>query len=908
MLAGMSIHRKEYKAKDKKVQKFSRDGLVEVNIRSQESASASRREKENVVQKAEDCVRYGQIRRHGRSTGRKKRKCRRLPGAGTQNRECVNSKDGIQGHLRQAEAAAVRQDFEVSGKEAVYGKEPGQTQREADSELWEQQGVCLKDEQAYGMTHPACRQEEGRECTQESAEACMDAQETDSRYFRSMDAQETGSRYFRSMDSTCRQPCRSNGVPRRVSMQPARMEGIRKQPEESRKDKLRNKQELYRKEKQEVLTEKSRSSTFETNECTDADGSGGMACQECTDAGIRDSSGGTVYNGSSDSSGGMVYNGCADSMPDSRQKFLHQRQAAARQMIAGSPAGRNRTGTGDAETVVSKENVPGETVTAGTESGTDGSVGNSRKCRQAEKDRQTKGGRLVLEEKDSGMVRGFGMGIAKHAAYCAFREVEESGSIGSDDAGIDDTGEEIVCSRQRAVAAGALRRRMQSRSAGMAKCRHHQEKNRYRMRMEQDAEPSETGTGQQHRGCTAGKNLQDTVVQKKKSRWHLQQKKRYKHAYQRAARGRHYDAGWRVAQPEATGVLQRAGSKKRQIGFTYGRRRKSVPWMAAAVFLFFLAGFSMFAGCSALIRGMSGIAGTTYPGSSEDILLTEEKYLELEDALDRQVNSMEDAHPGYDEYRYQIDEISHDPYHLASYLTVVCPGYTYAQAAGMLQEIFKSQYRLTVEEQTEVRMDPDTGQGREWRVLCISLSNRGLDAVAHERLSPEQEKLYKVYNLTQGCRSGLFGEMGEDGGAGAGSPGVAGPAVPDGALSDIRFANMKKEAEKYLGYPYVWGGSSPQTSFDCSGFVSWVINHCGNGWSVGRQTAEGLRGRCSYVSPEEARPGDLIFFQGTYDTPGASHVGIYAGNNRMIHCGNPVQYAELGAYWNAHFLAYGRLP
>lgn len=208
----------------------------------------------------------------------------------------------------------------------------------------------------------------------------------------------------------------------------------------------------------------------------------------------------------------------------------------------------------------------------------------------------------------------------------------------------------------------------------------------------------------------------------------------------------------------------------------------------------------------------------------------------------------------------------------------------------------------------EMRTDPDTGESVEWHVLCISLENRGLDAVAHDCLTEDQEKLYQAYNLTHGNRYGLFGEAGESGGLDAGSPDAGVPAVPGGALSDQRFANMLQEAEKYIGYPYVWGGSTPQTSFDCSGFVSWVINNCGNGWNVGRQTAEGLRGCCTYVLPQNAKPGDLVFFQGTYNTPGASHVGIYVGNNRMLHCGNPIQFTDLGQYWQQHFLQYGRLP
>ena len=351
-------------------------------------------------------------------------------------------------------------------------------------------------------------------------------------------------------------------------------------------------------------------------------------------------------------------------------------------------------------------------------------------------------------------------------------------------------------------------------------------------------------------------------------------------------------------------ALQAAGRKS----YAIFAKKNNMQWILAAVFILFLAFASMFASCSALFQGAAGIVGTTYPGSDEDIRNTEARYLELENALDSQVNGMEGAHPGYDEYRYQIDEISHDPYRLASYLTVVCPGYTYAQAEGMLQDILEFQYRLTVEERMEMRTDPDTGESVEWHVLCISLENRGLDAVAHDCLTEDQEKLYQAYNLTHGNRHGLFGEAGESGGPDAGNPDAGVPAGPGGALSDQRFANMLQEAEKYIGYPYVWGGSTPQTSFDCSGFVSWVINNCGNGWNVGRQTAEGLRGCCTYVPPQDAKPGDLVFFQGTYNTPGASHVGIYVGNNRMLHCGNPIQFTDLGQYWQQHFLQYGRLP
>ena len=178
-------------------------------------------------------------------------------------------------------------------------------------------------------------------------------------------------------------------------------------------------------------------------------------------------------------------------------------------------------------------------------------------------------------------------------------------------------------------------------------------------------------------------------------------------------------------------------------------------------------------------------------------------------------------------------------------------------------------------------------------------------AIAMEELNIDQKSYYLTYMATLGNRSYLFGDS-----LIAGDPSGGGMSyeIPPEALSDEKFARMIREAEKYLGYPYVWGGSSPETSFDCSGFVCWVINHCGNGWNVGRITAEGLRNRCTYVSPGEANPGDLIFFQGTYNTSGASHVAIYVGNGMMIHCGNPIQYTTINSnYWQQHFYCFGRI-
>lgn len=323
-----------------------------------------------------------------------------------------------------------------------------------------------------------------------------------------------------------------------------------------------------------------------------------------------------------------------------------------------------------------------------------------------------------------------------------------------------------------------------------------------------------------------------------------------------------------------------------------------------------------------MVQGASStFIGTTYPSEDEDIYDAEAGYKELEEALDEQINTMESTHPGYDEYRYQVDEITHNPYQLISFLTVLYEEFTYNQVKDILPELFEEQYRLTVEEITEIRTrtetqtvtDPMTGEETEteveveyeWHVLCICLTNKGFDTVARGRMTQEQTELYTAYNLTYGNRSYLF----DIAGIPNESIGGAGYEIPEEALSDEQFARMIREAEKYLGMAYVWGGASPETGFDCSGFVSWVINNSGNGWDVGRQTAEGLRGSCAAVPASEAKPGDLVFFQGTYNTSGASHVGIYAGNGMMIHAGSPVKYSNIRTpYWEGHLLSYGRIP
>lgn len=328
--------------------------------------------------------------------------------------------------------------------------------------------------------------------------------------------------------------------------------------------------------------------------------------------------------------------------------------------------------------------------------------------------------------------------------------------------------------------------------------------------------------------------------------------------------------------------------------------------------------------CSAFLPGGSGtVVATTFTAKDEDIIGANDDYKAMEAALSEQIDHIKSDHPGYDEYNFNLDEIGHDPYQLTAYLTVFFEDYTRDEVQAALKRLFEKQYELNIEEKVETRTrtvhstytDPETGETEddsyeeeyEYYILNVTLTNRNLGHIITESggMSEDQAERYAVLLETKGNKAYLFA----DDPYVATSDAYLDYDIPGEALTDTKFANMIHEAEKYLGYPYVWGGSSPSTSFDCSGFVSYVINHCGNGWNVGRQTAEGLRNSCSIIPASAAQPGDLIFFQGTYETAGASHVGIYVGNNMMIHCGNPIQYASIDTpYWRQHFYCFGRLP
>ncbi len=399
------------------------------------------------------------------------------------------------------------------------------------------------------------------------------------------------------------------------------------------------------------------------------------------------------------------------------------------------------------------------------------------------------------------------------------------------------------------------------------------------------------------------------------SRWRQKQelKKRYMEAKASGKAG---------ASGAAKGGKRAAEGTKSLVdkGIEFVKEHPKAILIAGVLGLLVMLIAGMFSSCTAMFAGSgNAVLGTSYTAEDADILGADADYSALETALDNQISNIESTHPGYDEYRYDLAEIGHNPYELASYLTVLFEDYTRAEVQSTLQSLFAQQYTLTLTPEVEVRYRTETrtdSEGNDYDVevpynyyiLNVKLTNKGLGAVIlASGLTTEQADRYDVLMTTSGNRSELFGEdvYGVSGGE------YTDYDIPGEALTDEKFRRMITEAEKYLGYPYVWGGSSPSTSFDCSGFVSWVINHSGNGWNVGRLGARGLKNICDIIPPDQAKPGDLIFFHHTYDAPDpsdATHVGIYVGDGMMIHCGNPISYASTeSSYWQSHFLCFGRI-
>ena len=395
------------------------------------------------------------------------------------------------------------------------------------------------------------------------------------------------------------------------------------------------------------------------------------------------------------------------------------------------------------------------------------------------------------------------------------------------------------------------------------------------------------------------------------SRFH--QKQQIKRQYAKDLRNAGKSAG---KAAKKTGKA--AGEATKKTADFIARHWKGILTVGVFLLLIVLI-FTGLSSCAAMIQGgVTSIVGTSYTAEDEAIREVEADYKELESGLREEIADIETDYPDYDEYQYHLDEIGHDPFALASYLTAKLYDYTRQEAQAELRALFEKQYTLTLREEiqtryrTETTTDPDTGETTteqvpyDYYILHVTLTNKNIETLAGELLTPEQKEMFDIYMETKGNKPDVFGENY------ATQPGggqYTDYEIPPEALSDERFAAMIAEAEKYFGYPYVWGGSSPSTSFDCSGFVCWVINHSGAG-SIGRTTAQGIFNYTTPIAPSEAKPGDIIFFTGTYDSGSAvSHVGIYVGNGMMIHCGNPISYASVNTpYWQQHFYAYGRLP
>lgn len=401
------------------------------------------------------------------------------------------------------------------------------------------------------------------------------------------------------------------------------------------------------------------------------------------------------------------------------------------------------------------------------------------------------------------------------------------------------------------------------------------------------------------------------------------QKQQIKRQYAKAVRTGGAKSARKAAENTRKAAQKTAEATKKTAAFV-GRHWKAFLIAGCALLLFIMisAGISS---CSSLFSGgITSVISTSYVSEDADMLGAEADYAALEAELQSRIDNIERDHPGYDEYRYDLDDIEHDPYVLTSILTALHLEYTRTEVQSTLARLFERQYTLTLTEETEVRYRTERRTGTytdaegntqtytytvevpyNYYILNVKLENFNLSHLPVYIMTEEQLSMYAVYMSTLGNRPDLFPHSAYPNASTLREPTYY--DIPPEALEDETFAAIIAEAEKYLGYPYVWGGSNPNTSFDCSGYVSWVINH--SGWNVGRLGAQGLCNICTPVTGSQARPGDLIFFKGTYDTPGVSHVGIYVGDGMMIHCGNPISYANVNTtYWKNHFYAYGRLP
>ena len=395
----------------------------------------------------------------------------------------------------------------------------------------------------------------------------------------------------------------------------------------------------------------------------------------------------------------------------------------------------------------------------------------------------------------------------------------------------------------------------------------------------------------------------------------LWQKQHIKREYAKAARAA--GRGAAGSAKTTTSAARKAAEKGKQAASLVARHWKGALLIGGVGLLLMLI-MGGLQSCTAMFGSAgTGLAATSYLSEDSDMLGAEAAYAGMEANLQYELDHYETLHPGHDEYRFELDEIGHDPYVLTSILSALHNGvFTLEEVQGDLAMLFEQQYTLTERVEVEIRYrtvthtDSDGNEYEEevpyrYSICYVTLKNADLSHLPVYLMIEKQLSLYAAYMQTLGNRQDLFPS-----GSYPNASTIKKPTyyeIPPEALKDEAFAAMIAEADKYVGYPYVWGGSSPSTSFDCSGFISWVLNH--SGWSVGRQTAQGLYNLCTPVTAEQAKPGDLVFFVGTYDTPGVSHVGLYVGNSVMLHCGDPISYTNLNSsYWQIHLFCYGRLP
>ena len=414
------------------------------------------------------------------------------------------------------------------------------------------------------------------------------------------------------------------------------------------------------------------------------------------------------------------------------------------------------------------------------------------------------------------------------------------------------------------------------------------------------------------------------------SRWKQRQEIRKSHyAAARSGTAAQTAGGQKAASsgvPAAKSSMEQVIDKGKSVVSTavngianFAKSNAHVLLIVGVFLLLLLLVMSAFSSCSILFSGTTQVSGQTiYTAEDRDIRGAETDYKKLEKELDKKIKRTPTDHPSYDEYRYHLDAIEHDPWQLTSFLTTLYDDYTRSEVQAKLKETFAKQYKLTtwVEVQTRYRtvvmIDIFTGipytvqVPYEYRIFHTKLVNKGLEVVIREELDNDQWKRYEIFQDTLGGRPYLFkGGLPPGGSDGSGAPGID-YQVPAEALTNSEFAAIYKEAQKYVGTPYVWGGSTPETGFDCSGYVCWVYNQ--NGYNVGRTTANGLWNKSQHISEAEAKPGDLVFFEGTYDTPGKSHVGIYLGNGMMVSAGDPIKYANIhSSYWQKYLSGFGRL-